>query len=254
MKDNDFFYGISQARVPWKDQIITAPVFYQDVATLAAHFLAPAHMVRHLLPSARMHPIRAFPGRSVVSLVGYEYRHSDIGPYNEFAIAVPITLDRPSPQFTGSLRPLPQELLVYVRHLPVTTEIARATGVELAGYPKTLADISFERDRGWVSCRLAYGDAHVLTLAARVGRPTTRSAQTRVHSINARHGHLLRIETIISEREEAVGRNPSDVRLELGQHPIADELRALRLGRVVGCSYAPEHQAILTPVLESWVD
>jgi hypothetical protein len=43
-----------------------------------------------------------------------------------------------------------------------------------------------------------------------------------------------------------------DVKLELGEHPIADELRALNLGRVLSYSYCPLAQGILTPVFESF--
>ena len=62
---------------------------------------------------------------------------------------------------------------------------------------------------------------------------------------------LLRCEMILSEREQAVSKNPADVRLELGDHAIAQELRELGITRATGCQFTPHVQAVLSPVLES---
>jgi hypothetical protein len=45
---------------------------------------------------------------------------------------------------------------------------------------------------------------------------------------------------------------PSVPILELGEHEIAQGLRALNLGRVLHYQYCPQTQAILTPVFESY--
>jgi hypothetical protein len=37
----------------------------------------------------------------------------------------------------------------------------------------------------------------------------------------------------------------------LGDHPIAQELKGLDIGRLLGYQYQPEYQTILTPVIES---
>jgi hypothetical protein len=55
-----------------------------------------------------------------------------------------------------------------------------------------------------------------------------------------------------SLRRLGISRNPSDVRLELGTHQMADELRHLGLGRMMEYRYSPEDQMILSPVLESY--
>jgi hypothetical protein len=38
----------------------------------------------------------------------------------------------------------------------------------------------------------------------------------------------------------------------LGDHPIAQELEELGLGRMLAYQYAPSYQSILSPVLESF--
>ena len=63
---------------------------------------------------------------------------------------------------------------------------------------------------------------------------------------------MLRCELIVSERHQVESRASSDVRLELGEHPIAQEMKEWKLGKILAYQYAPQHQAILTPVVESF--
>lgn len=251
MRQEEFFQQIEHVEVPWGSKTIFFPVFYYDVATLSVQFLAPIARIKQLLPSSRLKPLRITPWHCVVSISALEYRDSDIGPYNEVSIGIPVMLDEPSPVFVGTLRQVPAVPKMYIHHLPVTTEIAYASGVELAGYPKFLAEITFERDSEWVKCHLNEAGQQILTLTARTGAlsPTPRS---RLHPITVRQGHLLRCELVVSERNQSSGQGAARVQLELGEHPISQELRAWELGKVLAYQYAPHHQAILTPVIESF--
>lgn len=251
MRNTEFFRQIEHMEIPWGSRTIFFPVFYYDVATLSVQFLASIERVRKLLPSSRMHPLRVTPWHCVVSISAFEYRDSDIGPYNEVSIGVPVVLNEPSPLFTGILSKVPAVPKIYVRHLPVTTEIAREAGVKFAGYPKFLAEITFERDGKWVRCQVREAGQHILTLTGREGvlSSVTRS---RMQPITVRSGYMLRCELIVSERRQVSGRGSSGVRLELGDHPIAQEVREWKLGKILAYQYAPQHQAILTPVAESF--
>jgi hypothetical protein len=62
----------------------------------------------------------------------------------------------------------------------------------------------------------------------------------------------LRSEFLIDERDMGNSKNGVDVQLDLGEHPIAEELKEMNLGRVVGYGYCPHAQGILTPVFESF--
>lgn len=251
MKASGFFDGVTQVQVPWRDTSVGVPWFYQDARMLTAVFLAPLEKVSLLLPSKRLYPLRVTPWHTLVLIAAYEYRACDIGPYNEVGISIPVSLDRPSPVFTGLLWPVPAELDTYFLHLPVTTEIACTLGIEAAAYPKFLADIEFKEDGDWVSCRLGEAGQHILTLTVRKGQPQP-VPRSRMHPINARGGRLLRSLSIVAEREESTSRNTGDAKLELGDHRISQELRDLHLGRMVECRYTPSMQFILTPVLESF--
>lgn len=249
-RDKAFFEQLEQVSINWGDRQMLAPVFYYDVMTLSLQFLAPVDRVRELLPSRRMHPVRVTPNQCLVSLAAFEYRDCDLDPYNEISVGIPMMLDKPSSPFTGLLKPTPVEPWVYIRHLPVNTQEAQDAGIEFAGFAKSLGDIEFERDGGWVAAHLHQEGRQVLSLACRDG-DTTDEGRTRMHAINVRDDRMLRCETILSERPQFVTQKRADATLELGQHTIADELRALGLGRLLSCQLAPKHQAILTPALES---
>jgi hypothetical protein len=251
MRESEFFKGIAHVEVPWGERSIPVPVFYYDVMSVSAQFLAPLEAVRALLPSPRMHPLRITPWASVVDLSGFCYRDCDIGPYNEVSFSVPFCLDRPSPPFVGTLNKMPAVTSVYVRHLPVTTEIARAAGVEFAAYPKFVADITFEEQGEWLTCRLGHGGGQIFSLTCRTG-PTTPAGRGRTEIYNVLEDRLLRCEMATSPCEQFASRDPADVRLELAEgHPMAQELRGLGIKRALGCQYVPHFQGVLTNVLES---
>jgi hypothetical protein len=69
--------------------------------------------------------------------------------------------------------------------------------------------------------------------------------------LTVRNGRLLRSEAVVSEQRMGESKDGADFRLELGDHPIARELEALRIGRLISYSYQPDYQMILTPVIES---
>ena len=249
MNQSAFFQHIPQGEARVGTTTIPVPVFYHDIASLAAQFLAPLAKLQALLPSPRMHPLRVTPWHGVVNIAAYAYRRCDLGPYNEVAIAIPFVLDQPSPLFVGTLSPVPPVLQVYVHHLPVTTQLSCDAGIQWANYPKFVATIACQSTDSTVQFTLQDGDLPILTLAGKTGplRPTPRS---RFHPITWRDGYLLRSEFIAEAHDHYVGKG-ADLDLQLGDHPIAQELKALPLGRAIAYQYTPHYQGILTPVLES---
>ena len=71
-------------------------------------------------------------------------------------------------------------------------------------------------------------------------------------SLTYRRGYILRSEFVISERQMGTSKGGEAVKLELGEHPIADELRELNLGKIVSYSFVPQAQGVPTPVFESY--
>ena len=251
MSTTVFFQEIEHTPVPWRDYQLYAPLFYQDLMFLTISLLAPMHRLKALLPSSRLKPYRITPWHGALSITAYAYRECDLGPYNEVSIAIPVTIDRDTPLFTGTLRKMPPVLMPYILHLPVTTEIAREVGAEFAGYPKFIAEIEFVDNGNWLTCELRADNQHVLSVGCQK-TALTRFPRYRVNPLTYRRGYLLRSELVIDERQMGRSRNGKEARLALGAHPIAEALRGMNLGKVLGYGYCPRAQAILTPVFESF--
>ena len=247
---NDFFKEITHEPVPWREYELHVPVFYQDTMLMSLSLLVPTEELRNLLPSNRLKPYRITPRQSTLSLTVYQYLESDLGPYNEVSIGIPVTIDEETPLFTGLIRKLPGKPMSYIHRMPVTTEIARVVGVEFAGYPKFIADIVFHDEGDWLTYEWKSDNQRVLKLSGRK-LDLEKAPRFRVSPLCYRNETILRSEFVISEREMGVSRNDSDVKLELGGHPYADELRALNLGRMVSYDYCPHLKGVLTPVFES---
>ena len=102
-----------------------------------------------------------------------------------------------------------------------------------------------------MTCELVADGQKVLKLSGRK-LDLEKVPRFRVNPLNYRRGYILRSEFVISEREMGTSKRGEDVKLELGEHQIAEELRALNLGKVLSYSYCPQAQGILTPVFESY--
>lgn len=251
MADDSFFQEIAHVSLDWREYKVHVPIFYSDLSFMNATFLVPTRKVQDLLPSPRLKPYRVTPWHTVLSITAYEYRECDLGPYNEVGIGFPVTIDKPTPLFTGILRKLPETAFTYTHHLPVTTEFARVLGFEFAGYPKFIAEIEFEDQKEWRVCTLKENGRLILRLAGRK-LPLTKMNRFRVCPITFRNGYLLRSELVGSESKGGFSKGGGDVQLELGNHPIAEELRSMDIGKSSGYSFSPQTQFVLTPVFESY--
>ncbi len=251
MQKKDFFEGIKQVPVKVGSQSIPFPLFYRDLAYVGVFLLAPLAAARRILPSKRMHPFRLTPWHGIVTITASEYKDSDIGPYNAVSIGVPFVMDRATPVLTGILRTPPEVPMIYLLHLPVTTEIARDTGVVVANFPESMADIGFKSDDRWVNCMVDAKGKNILSLSARKTdlRPLPRQ---RVYPITLQRDRLLRSELNYSEGKAGISKKQSDIRLEFGTHPIGLKLKELNLGRVLQYQYYPAGQAVLSMVSESY--
>lgn len=219
------------------------PVGYEaDVAGVVA--VAGFDALDRATPE-RLRPVRVGREAGLVTLVGIDYVHvGDFDPYGEFAVLVPV-----SRHHVDGVPLSADTVGGWVHWLPVTTEPARLLGVDGWGYPKTVADIRFEtaggegpqpNGRQTRRCRVAVDGEHVLTLSVERGRTLPLGAgrplsvETRATSYTEHAGELTAAGVDLSG---SVGVRPLDsgVRLTLGSHERADDLRALGVGsRLLG--------------------
>ena len=90
MRGSPFFEGVRQVDAQIAGQPAKLPAFYYDGAEMTALFPARHGELRRLLPDPRLVPARLAPGLGVVAVSCLEYRDSDVGPYNELAVAIPL--------------------------------------------------------------------------------------------------------------------------------------------------------------------
>jgi hypothetical protein len=105
------------------------------------------------MPDRRLCPARVVPGLGVVVVMCLEYRDTDIGPYDEVAIAIGLNEPWFLPNLPGRASLADhrhRQLHGWIHHLPVTTEAARAEGVELFNFPKFIAAIEFDQSDTYV--------------------------------------------------------------------------------------------------------
>lgn len=243
-----FLSGVYQWQFPeGMETPLRLPVYYYDNSLMSAVFTASTTEVRALLPSAEMHPVEIVPGRCLVSFTAFEYRDTDIHPYNEFSIAFVIRFGKRSlPLWSLGRMALQRCFHVYVWQLPVTTEIARWGGVELYGYPKFVADIDFTREPAAFVCNLGEDGKQILTLRG-AKRDTSQGKRLRFKTYSLIDDIPLCANVYANPIEYAEAIRPNDVTLELGrEHRIARRLRQLELGsRPLLYQYSPRNELIL---------
>lgn len=199
-----------------------------EATMLGAVFPAPREAVYDLLP-AGVEPVRATPGgRAAVTLLSVEYHHvgvDGIQPYDEFGVILPAV--EASTRTVPFVSALSRATSGYVWYLPVTTEPARALGVDVWGYPKVVADVAHDDEGSRRRTTVTEDGDHVLTLE--VARPPSLSAGLDGYNYTVRDGGLLRVPTDVDG--ELGGWLLSDaVSVTFGDHDRADVLRDLDLG------------------------
>lgn len=207
---------------------IDLPIRYYRDDCFMGVFTAAPEPVEALLPSDRLHPVTTTSGRALVAVVAWNYLETTVGPYGEVGVAVLCTLDRKLPPLAGALLESASPAFgAFVAHLPVTTRIARDSGRTVWGYPKFVADMEFERLPAYQRVRLSEGGRHILSLRVRQSGLTVRDNRP-LTTFTARGDELI-VTRVPSRATYQLGSGARYGDLELGDHPVAEQLRGLDL-------------------------
>jgi hypothetical protein len=208
---------------------------------MSAAFTVDTEQARAMLPGRDLVPIRVTPSRSLLVISAVEYRRKSIAPYREFLVTLPVR-ERGAPNLPLLSAMLLERLpgfAVYLTHVGVTTNEALRIGWDLLGYPKFLADVAFDEDLDERRCVAAEGGQAIFSLSVR--KPTSLALKEQrfaLYSLGPRDRRRYRVE-YASRAWEHTGL--LGARLELGAHPVADELRELGLSTTaLAVRYAPQ--------------
>jgi len=248
MNKGDFFKGVMQWEIATKDFALEGktPTFYYDNTAMTAIYTASTDQVRKLLPLPDMHPVEIWPGRALVAFTAFEYRSSDIDPYNEFSISFVVSFGKKTLPGVSVLAMMAKRYFTaYVWQLPVTTERARKGGVDIFGYPKFIGDIVFARETDALTCSLSQGGKNILVLKGRKLK-TAPEKVSRFKTYSVKDGVPLVANIYMNPLEFGKSASPQAVELTLGTHEIAEKLKAINLSaKPVFFQYMPLMEAIL---------
>lgn len=226
---SDFFKGIYQW--PNREYDVGIPIFYYDCSSMTAIYTASTRLVKRHVPADDLHPVEVFPGRCLVTVSAFEYRDSDIGPYNEFSVAVMVRHGkRPLPLLPVLSSMVRQCFHVYILTLPVTSERARRGGVELGGYPKFLAGIEFQKSETVTECRLSIKKNRVVTMRGKTLR-TSGFGKIKYVMYTCLNGCLVNSIMHVNPRRFAQSFDKGSAVVEVGGgHPVSDLLSGIQMG------------------------
>ncbi len=222
---------------------IDLPVEVRDACSASATYLVDAAAASTLLPGGEFEAVQVLPGRALFSLACIDYRDNDLGDYNEVSFAL-FVREKSQPSGVPYLSALADfvrgRASTYILWLPVDQRFTRDAGSRIWGFPKTLEDIDMRTDGATMSCTLRSQGSRVLTFTApcRAKRRLPESCMyTYTHIDGIAHKTLFR------SRAGGASIRPGGSSLDLGEHPMAEQLRRLGLPKTPLLSVWMEHMS-----------
>ena len=208
---------------------VELPAVVCDASSGTAMYLVDRAAAQALIPDA-FQAVEAAPGKTQITLVIVDYRDNDLGDYDEVGI---IFFVQPAGQPDAPVGS-------YIYKLPVNQSFTCEAGCRIWGFPKSVEEIDFTYADDRATCRLAMDGRHVLTLTVpRGGDGETPDEEAVGYTLieGVPHSNVF----TRGGRGEQTIPGGDGVELELGDHPLADELRALGL-------------ADAQPLLSAWTE
>lgn len=197
---------------------VTMPARVRDASTGTAVYLVSSAAAQKLIPGDAFQVIEVAPGQAQLALGFVDYRDNDLGDYDEVMV---VFFVRPVGIADGRDG-------VFIYKLPVNQWFTCAAGCEIWGFPKSVEHIDVRYRDDEVSCRLEMNGQHAFTLTLpRLSVDGVPDFDMEMTSYTYRE----RATELSFTQGGATAMNPggAGVRLELGSHPLADDLRSLGL-------------------------
>jgi hypothetical protein len=229
---------------------VTMPVEVRDASAGTAIYDVDAAAATALLPpGGAFEVVESTPGRAQLVLAAIDYRDNDLGDYLELGVTLFVTPRaghgngaRPEAAGSpaGSKGEAGGEVGTFITRLPVNQQFTCAAGRAIWGFPKTVEDLT-----------LAYkDDAAVMTLrmngelVLRLTLPRGGDEEMPVTPMTT-YTYVDGVPHATSFSQGGAGSQVllggDGVELELGTHPVADELAGLGL-------------ATTAPLLATWTE
>lgn len=231
---DDPFFDVPRTVTTTSEGDVKLPIGYFEASHYLALFRVDAALAAAKLAGTPLAPVLV-ARRAVATLSFFKYLDTDLGPYHEVGLALLVS-PRSAPQTLASLTELigasrSESLGSYVLDLPVSTQLSRAAGCEIWGYPKFVARLPIELEGERFQARvLDAEDRQIVELAGMRGLalPETLPGMTLV-TYSQRQGQWLR--TRVETRSLCSTHGGGSLRLTVGDSPhrMADNFRDLGL-------------------------
>jgi hypothetical protein len=232
MRNDPYFRNTSRKILDMGGEPVEFPILYYDFRFINAIFTARITQLQKLLPHANFKPIDIWPGTGMLGITAFEYHDTSIGPYNEIAIAIPVSFpQRLAIPGLSAISMMRRNIFsVYVHHLPVTTEIALRAGIHFWNYPKFLAEITFHDQDENLEVILKEGDDLILKMLAKK-LPLKRSSRLEFHTYSIKENVVMH--ALVEGQAPRLGTvmMGSIAEVQLGEHRISKELAELNLSK-----------------------
>jgi len=210
-------------------QTVTMPLVVGRADIGVATYLVNASKAQELLPASDLDVVELIPGRAMLTISCVDYVETDLGRYNEISLSFFVRKrgQQPTIPYAGSLADLVRgRLPTYIHRLPVTTILSREAGCQIWGFPKVVNEIRFRTKGDRYQCAWDADGKKVFRFSVRRGgNRTMPDSELATYSYIDDVLHSTRFVQGVDE----MGMHLGGAKIELGDHPIADELRGLGL-------------------------
>ncbi len=240
----DLFAPFTQRAVEIRGRPARSPLFFRDASMMGGLFTTPTSSARAALAGHAFAPLEICSGTAIVAVQCFEYRDTDVGPYNEVSVSVAVA--RPGERRARTLLRalLHREFSGVVLDLPVNTEISVHGGIDFFGFPKWLAEIQFEQSAGERRCLVLDPITRAVAYAAtgRVLKPRGMDTLSRFRTYPRMDGRVVEASMRWQELSAASSLHPSAFSVEVGP---AARATPLELGRLLAYRFVPSARAVL---------
>ncbi len=230
------------------------PVNATRSPALMAGFLCDYEKAKALLPGNELHPVKAFGGKAVFMVTVIDYRHTTIGKYIEYSIALAVTRGgKPAPAMLPALMMKTYKTGQFILDLPVSTEISVKGGKGIWGMPKHKANLDFIITDKQVSAQ--YEKDGQFAFRIEIDKPQRTNFPVNISATNYSHFRNMLMASYIHFKSKGgikFGKKATG-RLFIGDHPRVKPLKELRIqSKPFFTMYMPEANGILDDHFECW--
>ena len=240
---DDFLSRVQQSDTRLGNLKFKLPSVKRDSRIFGAFFQAPIKKLRKLIRSKSIQPTQFFPGIGFIAIYVYEHRDTDIGPYNEFSVVIPLYSPRFAkiPVYNFLKMMASNENHNFLLHRAANSETAVRILKEHFLFPDFQASIEFTESNDWKTCEVKEDGELICRLRGRK-IPTQGGGMSKYFISTPQHHQPQVVD--INRIQMATTRKPSDAELTLSStHPIAVEISdTLKSVKPRFYGYAPKTQ------------